>query len=115
MVHVIAPEGGGQCSHLAPFSLAVAWPARCAAITPAGNVREGERDTDRETEGGGRLKSNSQGHLESSAGGNMFLFKSGSHCTAGAWRKMCAHACMYKPEEEVFRFFTQVTVAKEKI
>lgn len=44
MVYVIVPEGGGQYSQLAPFSLAVVWPARCAAIKPAGNVREKESE-----------------------------------------------------------------------
>lgn len=40
MVRVIVPEGRGQYSHLAAFSLAVVCPACCVAIMPTGNVRE---------------------------------------------------------------------------
>ena len=50
MVHVSVPEGVGQYSQLAPFSLAVVWPAHCATIMPAGDVWKRETDGERERE-----------------------------------------------------------------
>lgn len=59
------------------------------AITPVDKVREKENDTMIER-GGGGLKSNSLGHLESTTGENTFLLKSLSYCTAGNHRPMSA-------------------------
>lgn len=60
------------------------------AITPVDKVREKENDTMIERGGGGGLKSNSLGHLESTTGENTFLLKSLSYCTAGNHRPMSA-------------------------